>query len=265
MNRPIVAAALLAWVLAGCGAGDRSGDVVIFAAASLRDVCEDLRPALREATGREPLYNFAGSNVLARQIEAAPVADVFLSAHERWVDWLQEAGRLAPETRRAFASNRLVIVVRQDSALAMVSPRDLATSDFRFLSMGDPDAVPAGIYAKGYLQSVDLPGGGSLWDAVRERVAPAPDVRAALGMVEARRDVVGLVYATDARQSDEVRVLLRVPSTAAPPIRYVAAVVAGGPAGEEEGRQVLEALSSPRSREVLRRHGFDVPPEAEDP
>lgn len=256
---------LLLLLAVGCGAGggDGDGDAVIFAAASLRDVLEDLRPALREATGREPVYNFAGSNVLAQQIEAAPGADVFLSAHERWVEFLQQAGRLVPGSQRVFASNHLVVVAHRNSEHSVESPRDLTSPGIRFLSLGDPAAVPAGLYAKGFLEAVELSAGGTLWDALRERVAPAPDVRAALGVVEARTDVVGIVYASDARQSAQVKVLYEVPSESAPPIRYVAAAVRGGPAGDDVARAALEVLASPEGREALQRHGFRVPDGAE--
>lgn len=249
----------------GCGGagGAEEGDVAIFAAASLRNVMEDLRPALREATGREPIYNFAGSNVLAQQIEAALGADVFLSANERWVDFLQQADRLVSGARRVFASNHLVVVTHRDSELSMESPRDLASPTVRFLSLGNPSAVPAGVYAMGFLEGAQLSGGDTLWEALQDRVAPAPDVRAALGMVEARTDVAGIVYATDVRQSTRVKVLYEVPPESAPPIRYVAAAVRGGPAGENVARAVLEVLSSAEGLEVLQRHGFRVPEGAE--
>lgn len=252
-------------LLAGCWGVGPSDDVVVFAAASLRDVCEDLRPVVREATGREPVYNFAGSNVLARQIEAAPAADVFLSAHERWMDALQDAGRLVPDTRRVFASNRLVLVVHRDSDLFRADPadpadpRELASPAVRFVSLGDPAAVPAGLYAKQYLETVEPASGATLWAAVADRVAPAPDVRAALGLVEARTDVVGIVYATDVRGSDPVRIVYEVPPEAAPPIHYVAAAVAGGPSGAETASGFLDVLDSPAGRRVLERHGFLLP------
>lgn len=259
MKRWTALGALLALALGFGSCGGASGDdVVIFAAASLRDVLQDLRPVLRQATGREPVYNFAGSNVLAQQIEAAPVADVFLSAHERWVDFLEESGRLVPGTRRVFTSNRLVVVTHRDSELVIREPRDLASPAVRFVSLGDPSAVPAGVYAKAFLEQVELPGGGTLWEAVRDRVAPAPDVRAALGMVEARPDVVGIVYRTDAMQSADVEVRFAVPPGSAPPILYVAAAVQGGPAGPQVAGKVLETLGSPGAKEILEGHGFAV-------
>jgi molybdate transport system substrate-binding protein len=253
-----------AWLLVvlciGCGqASETEPRVTVFAAASLRDVMEELAPLLGEAAGGEVVLNFAGSNVLARQIEASGEADVILSASEEWLDRLEAAGRLVPGSRRAFLSNRLVVVARHDSGVEVAAARDLASAEYRYLSIGDPRGVPAGVYARGFLEAVAMPGGGTLWQAVEERVAPAPDVRAALAQVAARRDVVGIVYATDAHAAGEVKVLFEVPPELAPEIVYGAAAVAGGPAGEAAARAVLDALASSEARAVFSRHGFAAP------
>ncbi len=253
-----------AWLLVvllctGCGQASEGERLTVFAAASLRDVLSELAPGLGEAAGGEVVLNFAGSNVLARQIEASGQADVLLSASEAWLDRLEAAGRLVPGSRRAFLSNRLVVVARHDSEVEVAAARDLASAEYRYLSIGDPRGVPAGVYARGFLEAVAMPGGGTLWQAVEDRLAPAPDVRAALAQVAARRDVVGIVYATDARTSGEVRVLFEVPPELAPEIVYGAAAVAGGPAGEEAARRVLDALGSAETQAVFARHGFTPP------
>lgn len=249
-------AILATLALAGCGtrAGDDGtpGEVVVFAAASLRDALAELAPVVEAGCGATPLYNFAGSNVLARQIEAAPAADLFLSADERWADELETAGRLVPGTRRTLLSNRLVVVARPDGP-ALSGPADLAGPGYAHLSIGDPEGVPAGVYARRFLE------GAGLWEAVAGRVVPAPDVRAALALVEARDDAVGIVYTTDARSSEKVRVLFEVPAGNAPEIRYTAAAVAGGPAGEATARSCLEALAGGEALAVFERHGFSAP------
>jgi len=253
-----VLAVPLVLALAGCGeANPEAGEVVVFAAASLRDALTELAPLVEAGCSATPLYNFAGSNVLARQIEAAPAADLFLSADERWADELEAAGRLVPGTRRTLLSNRLVVVARP-AGPALAGPADLAGPDYAHLSIGDPEGVPAGVYARRFLE------GAGLWNAVAGRVVPAPDVRAALALVEARDDAVGIVYATDARSSEKVRVLFAVPAGDAPEIRYTAAAVAGGPAGEATARSCLEALAGPEALAVFERHGFSAPGAAGD-
>jgi molybdate transport system substrate-binding protein len=259
---PVVAVlAVAAALLAACGAEPvqpEEPEVVVFAAASLRDVLQALDEPARRQAGLAPVYNFAGSNVLARQIVAAPAADVFLSADERWVNELEAAGRLLIGSRRALLANRLVAVARPDGPAGIATPADLAGDGYRFLSVGDPDAVPAGVYARRFLETARLAGDATLWSAVEDRVAPAPDVRAALAMVEARRDAVGLVYATDAATSDAVRVLFEVPPDLAPRIRYGAAAVAGGPGGGAVARAYLDFLASETARRVFEEYGFEV-------
>lgn len=253
---------LVPLVLLGCGGGspeDGAGgrELVVFAAASLRDVLAEVAPRFEQDTGALLRLNFAGSNVLARQIEAAPGADVFLSADEVWVDHLARAERLIPDSRRIFLSNRLVVVGRRDSRVELDQLGDLAAADFRWLAVGDPRAVPAGRYARIALESVVLGSGKTLWDDLAPRVAPSADVRAALAMVEARDDVVGIVYRSDAASTRGVRVLLGIPPEQTPEIRYVAALVRGGRA--ELGRGFLERLATPEMAALFARFGFEAP------
>ena len=241
----------------GCsGPGTAPRGPLVFAAASLKDVLEDVGREFESRHGLKPLFNFAGSNVLALQVEATESADVFLSASERWMDYVEEKQLLVAGTRRSFLSNRLVIIANRDSPLALNEPADLAGAEFRFLSLANPEAVPAGGYAKAFLENVAVDG-GSLWSRVRDRVAPAPDVRAALGMVEAQPDVVGIVYRTDAALSDKVRIVLPAPQSLAPEISYAAAQVRGG-RNAEAARAFLEFLASPQALELFRKHGFVI-------
>lgn len=259
-----VAAALALSVLAACGAPEPSegptaeadGEVTVFAAASLRDAMQEIGELYREESGVEPVYNFAGSNELARQILAAPQADVYLPANEKWMDEVETAGRVVEGARSALLSNRLVVIARTDSPHRVAAPEDLATLPYRHLVLAQPDAVPAGIYAREWLASKPAPGGeGTLWDAVEARVAPTLDVRAALGLVESDPDLVGIVYRTDAASSERVHVLYEVPEAEGPRIVYAAAAIAGGP-NPEAGRSFVDFLAEPAASEVFERHGF---------
>ncbi len=225
----------------------------MFAAASLGDVLDEIRTAFEKETGVHVVFNFAGSNVLARQIEARPIADVFVSADERWMDHLASLDLVATGSRSTLLGNNLVVVTNSHSELDLARLTELADAEFSFLSLADPDAVPAGRYAKETLQRVRV-GTTDLWSLVHDVVAPAPDVRAALALVEARPDVVGIVYKTDALTSSRVRVVLEIPDTVSPPIRYVIAAIGHQPT-PETGRW-LEFLHADTAREVFARHGF---------
>jgi molybdate transport system substrate-binding protein len=227
--------------------------VVVFAAASLREALQELAASFTQSSGTPVSFNFAGSNDLAHQIAAARGMDLFVSASEAWMDTVQSAGRIEAGTRRDLLANTLVIVGHSRATWSVDQPCALATLPFEHIAMGDPDAVPAGTYARTWMQSVDC-GGRTLWDGVKGRVAPAPDVRAALGLVLADPGVVGAVYRTDQMVfAGRTRVLFEV--SGGPPIRYVLAQVADG-ASPEAGRAFAEFIAGADAARVFARHGF---------
>lgn len=230
--------------------------LTVFAAASLRDAIEEVGAAFGRERGVGVVGNYAGSGTLARQILAAPRADVFLSASPEWMDVVEEAGRIGEGTRRTFLSNSLALVGHPRSSWRVEAASDLADLSFAWLSIGDLEAVPAGAYAREWLESISAEEGNSLWATVEGRVAPAHDARAALTQVEGRRDVIGIVYLTDwEARRDRVRLLYRVPVEEGPAIRYCAGRLAASPS-EKLAEQFLDFLSSGRAQEIFRRHGF---------
>ncbi|HJO02532.1 MAG TPA: molybdate ABC transporter substrate-binding protein [Acidobacteriota bacterium] len=241
--------------MTACGgtSSDTNGEVLVFAAASLRDALQEIATGFETETSVSIVLNFAGSNVLARQIEASPIADVFISADERWMDYIANLGLVAAGTRAPLLGNRLVVVAHSDNGLSLEEVTELAEANFSFLSLADPDAVPAGRYARETLQGIQA-GATDLWSQVSNRVAPAPDVRAALALVEARPDVIGIVYRTDALTSPRVRVALELPAGAGPVIRYASAAIGKQPTAA--AIRWLEFLRGETARGVLERHGF---------
>lgn len=230
-------------------------EVMVFAAASLRESMQDLGAAFEKANGVKVVFNFAGSNELAQQIVAAPKADLFLSAAENWMDTVEQKGKTVTGTRKDLLSNTLVVVAQKGSAFKVADPCAMGTLKFKNLSLGDPKAVPAGKYAQKWLSSI-MCGKDTLWNIVKDKVAPAPDVRAALGLVTASPDVIGIVYRSDwLAFKDKADMLYEVKD--GPPIRYVAAQIAGGPA-TAEGAKFLEFISGAEARAVFEAHGFTV-------
>jgi molybdate transport system substrate-binding protein len=255
---PLAVAAATAALLSACGTGDDRPEVLVYAAESLRDVIHEIGAAYEAETGVRVRANVGGSNFLAHQIIAAPGADVYLSASDRWMDEVEAAGRVVPGTRVNLLGNRLVVTANANGPLAIATPCDLATLPFAHLSVGDPEAVPAGIYARQWLRSVECDG-RPLWEALQARVAPAPDVRAAMGVVLARHDVIGIVYRTDQLQyADRTRVLYEVDN--GPPIVYVLARIAGGSGREEDAAALHAYLTGPAAAAAFARHGFVVLP-----
>ncbi len=248
------------WGLAACAAPRAAGastDLVVFAAASLSDV---LRALAAELGGwRQVRFSFAASSTLARQIEQGAPAHVFISADEAWMDHLAARGQVDAVSRRLLAGNRLVVV--RSGADAAASGVTETTSALREalragagprapdrVATGDPAHVPVGRYAQLALTHLGL------WDDVALRLVRADNVRSALAFVERGEAAAGIVYATDARVTAQVRVMARFPRSSHPPIRYPAAVVRGAPPA---AHAFIDALSSPQAQPLWRAAGFE--------
>jgi molybdate transport system substrate-binding protein len=226
-------------------------EINFYAAASLRDVLQQLAPACEDTVGARLVFNFGASNDLARQIEAGNKADVFISADESWMDHVARAGLVDAGSRRSLLSNRLVVVGLKETPLSIRSARDLVGPGVRRISVADPEAVPAGKYAKAWLEKVGL------WDGVSDRVLPGLDVRAALAAVESGGAEVGVVYRTDAAMSKKVRVVYEVPGGEGPRISYPIAAMRDRPR-LDVARGVVAWLSGSTAAATFEQYGFIV-------
>lgn len=230
-----------------CALPSAAAELHVSAAASLSDALQEIAAAYGKATGEKLLLNLGASSTLARQIQAGAPADLFLSADEEKMDVLEKEKLLVPGTRRSVLSNTLVVVVPADSRLKISGPADIARVEA--LALAEPATVPAGIYAREYLQKEGL------WPGISGRVVPTENVRAALAAVEAGNVDAGIVYRTDARISHSVRIAYEVPRAEAPEISYPFAVLAGS-ARKAAARKLLDYLCSPPALAVFRKHGF---------
>ena len=239
---------MLVWSL---GLQAWAGEVKVFAAASLTDALKALQKGCETSTGDQLVFNFAGSNTLARQIGEGAPADLFLSADTIQMVKLSKSGLLAKGSLKDVLSNRLVVIVPSDVSRAdFTSLAEIASSDLKRLALADPMAgVPAGVYAKACLKKAGL------WGKVIDRVVPTADVRAALAAVEYGNVDAGIVYKTDASISRKVRVVFEVPTDQAPRIVYPFAATASSK-DPEAARRVLEYLEGPDGMKVFERFGF---------
>jgi molybdate transport system substrate-binding protein len=228
----------------------RAETVTVFAAASLTDSLKLAAERFEEQSHDKIEFNFAGSSLLARQIEEGAPADIFFSADAKWMDELEKRGLIAKETRRDRLSNSLVIIVPKDSTLSITSPRDLVQAVVGRIALADPEAVPAGIYAREYLRKQNL------WTAVEPKVIPTANVRAALAAVASGNVEAGIVYKTDAAISKQVRVAYEIPARDGPDIVYPVAAVKG-PA-KAAARKFLDYLNSMAGGDVFAGFGFIV-------
>ena len=226
-----------------------AAELTVYAAASLTDALKEIAATYEKQSGDKLQFNFGASSMLARQIEEGAPADLFFSADEAKMDALEKKDLLLPGTRRSLLSNLLVIVVPTDASTAPKSAADLAKPEFRKIALAEPQTVPAGIYAREYLQKLGL------WDAVKEKVVPTENVRAALAAVESGNVEVGIVYKTDSLISKKVKVAVEVPAAEGPKISYPIAVLKSSKQ-PDRAKKFAEYLAGPTPRSVFEKFGF---------
>lgn len=225
---------------------------VVSVASSLHEALVEIAGLYRVATGVTVSLNPGGSNTLARQIvEGAKVA-LFLSADELQMDTVDKAGLLVPGTRTRLVTNNLAVIVPRGTRKT-ISFEDLAGPGVKRLAMGEPAAVPAGVYGRKWLEYEGV------WAAVAPKVIPFPTVRAVVAAVEAGRVDAGIVYQTDVMGRPAVLPLLipRSPAIAQLAIVNPAAVIRGP--SEAEGKRFLAFLQSAPAQNVFARRGFGKP------
>jgi len=245
------------WVLAVVFAGllpqgpPAPAPITVSAAVSLTDALT----AIAEQYGREGRgtvrFNFGASNVLARQIVGGAPVDVFISADEAQMDVAGAAQMLVDGSRVDLLRNQLAIVVPSDRTRAFAGPRALTGEAFRRIAIGDPAAVPAGVYAKAWLEKEGL------WQALEPRMVPSGSVRAALAAVESGAADAAIVYRTDARVALRATVAYVVPADRGPRIVYPAAIVRTS-AAQTEAKRFLAYLRSAAAAPIFERFGFSV-------
>ncbi len=238
-------------------------ELTIYAAQSTRDALAAIQKQYAEiAPSIQLVFNFGSSGDLSRQIIAAAKADVFLSADERELDRVAAEKLVLEGTRRDLLSNQLVVIEPVDSEHPEASifsnpftPSQIARPEVKLLSLANVDTVPAGRYAKAWLEKTGT------WKDVSGRVLPGVDVRAALGAVEAAGAQAGIVYKTDVARSKKARIVFAVPLEEGPKITYPVAVIAGRPA-EKEARAFVDYIGSPAARASFEGFGFVFLPPA---
>lgn len=224
---------------------------LVLAAASLQEAMTDAANAWARKGHPRPVLSFAASSALARQVEAGARADLFASADEEWMDYLQGKSLLKSATRARLTENRLVLIAPAQSRVNLRLVRNFplarALGTGR-LAMADPAAVPAGRYGREALTRLGV------WNGVAGKVAAAENVRAALALVERGAAPLGIVYATDAMASRGVRVIGTFPVASHQPITYPAALLATS--RHRDAEAFRRFLISREGRAIFLRRGF---------
>lgn len=234
-------------------AGDVPAEITVFAAASLSNALEEIGKGYEAATHGKVKFSFAASSALAKQLEAGAPAQVFMSADEKWMDYAAEKNLIDAASRKTPIGNKLVLIAPTDSRLdkvAIAKGADLAGllgTDGR-LATGDPDHVPAGLYAKEAFQTLGL------WGTLEPRLARADSVRGALAFVEKGETPLGVVYETDAKVSPKVKIVGVFPADSHKPVVYPFAIVKGQ--DTPSTRKFFDYATGESGLSVFAKYGF---------
>ena len=236
------------------GIAQAQNDMVVFAAASLKNALDEIAATWSKDTGKPaPKISYAASSALAKQIEQGAPADLFISADLDWMDYLAGKNLIKADTRFNLLGNKIVLIAPKDSKITTLAIKgaDLAKAlNGGRLSMANVDSVPAGKYGKAALEKLGA------WNDVKDHLAQAENVRAALLLVARGEAPLGIVYATDAAAEPNVRIVAAFPEDSHPPIIYPAALTKESK--NADAKAFLDFLRSAKARTAFEKQGFTV-------
>ena len=224
-------------------------ELTILAAASLTDVMEEIKTMYEADHNVSLTFSFAGSGALQTQIEEGAPADVFVSAAKKQMKALSEESLMKDETVCSLLENKVVLIVPKGSELTLSSFEDVKNDEVKMIGIGEVESVPAGQYAKTVFTNLNM------WDEVEAKANFGTDVRTVLGWVETSAVDCGVVYATDAYSSDEVRIVAEAPEGSCDPVIYPAGVIASSK-NAEEAAAFVDFLKTDEAMAVFERYGF---------
>jgi molybdate transport system substrate-binding protein len=248
-GKMLTATVLVAWFTVQAQAADK---ITVFAAASLTNAMQDIATQYQKEKGVQVVSSFASSSTLARQIEQGAPADLFISADQQWMDYAIGKQQIVDNTRYTLLGNELVLIAAKAGKIDKVDISDKTEwtkllGDSR-LAVGDPDHVPAGIYAKEALQKLGA------WTTLEPKLARASDVRAAMALVEREEAPLGIVYGSDALASQKVKVVGIFPAASHKPVEYPMAIVKGHE--HPDVTAFYAYLKTPAAGAIFKHYGF---------
>jgi len=228
--------------------------VTVFAAASLSGALSELAAAYQQRKNVRVRTVFAASSTLAKQILNGAPADIYISANLDWMDRVEQSGLVKAGSRRPILTNALSLIAPSAQAhqIDLAAPNSvLQALEGGRLAIGDPDHVPAGMYAKHALRTLGQ------WQSLKDHIAPAADVRAALAFVAQGAVNLGVVYASDTVGRARIVEVARFPRSSYPPIIYPMAII--DQHERPDVRLFFRFLQSDDAHAIFSRYGFSHP------
>ena len=264
-NKKIITAILLVVVVAAVSAGvwaandnstassSDSQEIKLAAAASLKNVYDEkLIPMFEQKhPGMKVTPTYASSGDLQTQIENGLKVDIFMSAANKQMNALAEKGLVDNSTNVQSLENKVVLIVPKDSKENIKSFDDLKNVKGK-IAIGDPKSVPAGQYAQEVLNNTGI------WNDVQSKLSLGTDVTAVLNQVAEGSADCGIVYATDAKSNDKVKVVCEAPESALKtPVIYPVAELKDAP-NKEGAKEFMDFLQTKEAKDVFVEYGFTL-------
>lgn len=248
----IALCSLLPLLNVSCKSKNEKTELVVLAAASLTDVCAKIKTEYEKKNPSVTLlFSFGGSGALRAQIESGAPCDVFLSAASNHIESLQKMNLMAEGSVKNLLQNQVVLIAPKNSGTKIASFNELSSPEVKLVALGEPESVPAGLYAKKIFQFLGI------WDQVSAKANFAGDVRTVLSWVESGACEYGVVYATDAASSSGVRVLANAPEGSCPPVIYPVGIVRASEK-QRQASSFMDFLFSEQVKSIFEEAGFAV-------
>lgn len=222
----------------------------VSAAASLKNVMQEIQSTYTQKPHTKLTYNFASSGSLQQQIEQGAPVDIFISAGQKQMNALEKKGLLLAGTRKGLLGNEVVLIASQN-APKISGFADLKGNQVKQVAIADPKSVPAGQYGQEVLTTLKL------FDTLRPKLVFAKDVRQVLSYVETGNADAGIVYTTDAKTSHKVKVVATAPKGSHAPIVYPVAVLKESK-NPDAAKEFLKFLSGDQARTKFQQAGFST-------
>lgn len=223
-------------------------ELLIAAAASLQNAMEEMKPLYEAANkGVTLTFTFGSSGSLQEQIEQGAPVDVFMSAALKQMKALEEGGLILEGSKKELLENKVVLIVPSDSTQDITSFEDITKAET--IALGDPSSVPVGQYSEEIFTSLGM------LDQVKEKATYGKDVTEVLTWIATGNADAGVVYATDAKSSTDVKVVAEAPEGSVSKAIYPVAVVKDSKV-QDAAKSFVDYLASEEAIGIFEKYGF---------
>jgi len=227
--------------------------ILVSAAASLKDALQEIKVQFQKNHSSIKVeFNLGSSGSLQQQIEQGAPVDVFISAASREMDALASKRLIDKDTRKNLLTNRLALIIpSNDKGSKIKDFSSLTRSEVKKIAIGEPHVVPCGFYSVQVFNRLKIAG------QLQSKLVYANSVREVLSLVEMGNVDAGLVYTTDARISNKVKIVTISAENLHSPIIYSMAIIQSSRNPQASGNFV-QFLTSSVARKIFQKYGFGV-------